>query len=118
MPERPPIADGLVRALENLAEGVERFAARFLDGLLQLLRKAAEWVEDIVRRVVAYAARLLSALGRLTAASVKLLLVFTPAMIALGVALLIGSWLWAAVAVAYAAFVWLVGLSYGRRQDG
>lgn len=113
--------DNLVSVLEAVRKEIEELVSRFLEAILEFLEDAAKWFERVIKRIVEYAARLLPALGNLVVAMFKLFLLYSPGIICLVVAFFTSGigWTvtWVIVGVVYAAFVTLVGLSYGR-SDG
>ncbi|MEA2559112.1 MAG: hypothetical protein QOH06_616 [Acidobacteriota bacterium] len=106
--------DDLVAAMEQLGKQVEAVAARFLEAILRFLDDAARWIERVVRRIIEYAAKFLPAFGRLSLALFKLSLFYAPSLLALLFGASRGSVGWIFIALVYAAFITVIGLSYGR----
>jgi hypothetical protein len=106
--------DDLVAGMEELGKDLEAVAARFLEAILRFLDDAARWIERVARRIIEYAAKFLPAFGRLLLALLKLSLFYVPAFAALSLGVSRDSGGWIFVALVYAAFVTVIGLSYGR----
>jgi hypothetical protein len=110
--------DSFVAAMEGFGREVESVAARFLEAILRFLDDARRWIERVVRRIIEYAAKFLPALGRLAWSLFKLSLFYFPSLVALILGVSGPSGIWLFTAIAYAAFITAIGLSYGRSERG
>jgi hypothetical protein len=108
--------DDLVAAMEQLGKEVEAVAASFLEAILRFLDDAAKWIERVVKRIAEYAEKFLPAFGRLSFALFKLALFYAPSFAALLIGASRHSIGWIFIALVSAAFITVIGLSYGRSR--
>lgn len=115
MSELQRFLDDMIVALTRFAGAVDRTVSQLLSGLLRFLDAAYNWLAKIAERIANYLARFFPALANVLFALVKLALFYIPALLCFAWYALGGGKGWVIIGMAWAVFITLIGLTYGKR---
>jgi hypothetical protein len=110
--------DGMVDSLRRFAAAVESIVSRFFSGLLRFLEDTYNWLINTARPIADYLARFFPALANVFFfALIKLSLFYVPsAAFCCWTIFFDGSPIWAIVGIAWAVFITGIGLTYGKKS--
>lgn len=111
--------ENLLRFFRDFTETLTRMAIRirrglehFLEALLRAFRLLARWLEEVVKRIIDYLAKLLPEIARSVWAMIVILLFYIPSFIAMLIYWWRGSIVWLILGIGWFILITLIALLY------